>query len=54
MNLIYQKKNKAKIKCDDTDILIILLGNLHKLKQDIQITLLFGVSDHMRLIDMLN
>lgn len=42
------------IKCDDTDILVILLGNMYKLKQKLQINLLFGVSQHLRFIDVTN
>lgn len=43
---------KVIIKCDDTDIFIILLGNMHKLKHNLEIFLLFGVSKYLRLINV--
>lgn len=43
---------KVFIKCDDTDIIVILLGNMHKLKYSSKICVQFGASDHMRNIDV--
>ena len=40
------------IKCSDTDILIIMLGNISKLKSDIEIWMEVGVGDSLRHIKM--
>lgn len=46
------RQANALIKCEDTDIVIILLGNIDKLKFKLKIIVEFGVSDDMRLIDI--
>lgn len=40
------------IKCLDTDVLIILLGNMHHIKNDLKISILLGTGNHERYINV--
>lgn len=47
-----QYKANVLIKCSDTDILVILLGNMHRVHPELKIHVLLGVSATQRIIDI--
>lgn len=46
------ENKEVLIKCSDTDILVILLGNMEKISKSLNIWVMFGIGNHRRYLNM--